>query len=51
MNARQTTRFMERFSVTHLREYLGIIRDTFAGVVDLIVSGAVARGARPAPRE
>jgi TetR/AcrR family fatty acid metabolism transcriptional regulator len=27
---RQTTKFMERFSETYLREYLGIIRETFA---------------------
>src|SRR5919109_5348711 len=27
---RQSTKFMERFSSTHLREYLGIIRDTIA---------------------
>jgi TetR/AcrR family fatty acid metabolism transcriptional regulator len=27
---RQTTKFMERFSSTLLREYLGILRDTFA---------------------
>lgn len=27
---RQTTKFMERFSTTKLREYLGIIRDTIA---------------------
>ena len=28
---RQSTKFMERFSTTHLREYLGIIRDVIAG--------------------
>ena len=28
---RQSTKFMERFSATHLREYLGIIRDVIAG--------------------
>jgi TetR/AcrR family transcriptional regulator, fatty acid metabolism regulator protein len=27
---RQSTKFMERFSSTYLRDYLGIIRDTFA---------------------
>jgi TetR/AcrR family fatty acid metabolism transcriptional regulator len=27
---RQSTKFMERFSATHLREYLGIIRDVIA---------------------
>ena len=27
---RQSTKFMERFSATHLREYLGIIRDVVA---------------------
>jgi TetR/AcrR family fatty acid metabolism transcriptional regulator len=27
---RQSTKFMERFSATHLREYLGIIRDIIA---------------------
>jgi TetR/AcrR family fatty acid metabolism transcriptional regulator len=27
---RQSTKFMERFSTTHLREYLGIIRDVIA---------------------
>jgi TetR/AcrR family fatty acid metabolism transcriptional regulator len=27
---RQSTKFMERFSTTHLREYLGIIRDAIA---------------------
>jgi len=27
---RQSTKFMERFSTTHLREYLGIIRDVMA---------------------
>ena len=27
---RQSTKFMERFSATQLREYLGIIRDTIA---------------------
>jgi TetR/AcrR family fatty acid metabolism transcriptional regulator len=27
---RQSTKFMERFSSTHLREYLGVIRDTLA---------------------
>src|SRR5690242_11303434 len=27
---RQSTKFMERFSTTHLREYLGIIRDVVA---------------------
>ena len=28
---RQSTKFMERFSSTYLRDYLGIIRDTIAG--------------------
>jgi TetR/AcrR family fatty acid metabolism transcriptional regulator len=28
---RQSTKFMERFSTTHLREYLGVIRDVIAG--------------------
>jgi TetR/AcrR family fatty acid metabolism transcriptional regulator len=28
---RQSTKFMERFSATHLREYLGLIRDVIAG--------------------
>jgi TetR/AcrR family transcriptional regulator, fatty acid metabolism regulator protein len=28
---RQSTKFMERFSTTHLRDYLGIIRDIVAG--------------------
>jgi TetR/AcrR family fatty acid metabolism transcriptional regulator len=27
---RQSTKFMERFSATHLRDYLGIIRDVIA---------------------
>src|SRR5262245_38875138 len=27
---RQSTKFMERFSATHLREYLGVIRDVIA---------------------
>ena len=27
---RQSTKFMERFSATHLREYLGLIRDVIA---------------------
>ena len=27
---RQSTKFMERFSTTHLREYLGLIRDVIA---------------------
>jgi TetR/AcrR family fatty acid metabolism transcriptional regulator len=27
---RQSTKFMERFSATHVREYLGIIRDVIA---------------------
>jgi TetR/AcrR family fatty acid metabolism transcriptional regulator len=27
---RQSTKFMERFSTTHLRDYLGIIRDVIA---------------------
>ena len=93
---RQSTKFMERFSATYLREYLGIIREAIAEgqaqrllradvnptlaakaifgaldematnwvlsprkydlsaesdvVVDLIVSGAKARSARPASR-
>ena len=34
---RQSTKFMERFSTTHLREYLGLIRDTIA---DAQASGA-----------
>ena len=34
---RQSTKFMERFSTTYLREYLGLMRDTIAG--------AQARGA------
>jgi len=37
---RQTTKFMERFSTTKLREYLGIIRDTIA-------EGQVAGVVRP----
>jgi TetR/AcrR family fatty acid metabolism transcriptional regulator len=44
---RQSTKFMERFSATHLREYLGIIRDVVAegqaaGVFRREVSATIA---------
>jgi TetR/AcrR family fatty acid metabolism transcriptional regulator len=41
---RQSTKFMERFSATQLREYLGIIRDVIA---DGQASGAFRRGINP----
>jgi TetR/AcrR family fatty acid metabolism transcriptional regulator len=41
---RQSTKFMERFSATHLREYLGIIRDVIA---DGQRSGAFRAGVNP----
>jgi TetR/AcrR family transcriptional regulator, fatty acid metabolism regulator protein len=41
---RQSTKFMERFSATHLREYLGIIRDVIA---DGQASGAFRAGINP----
>ena len=41
---RQSTKFMERFSATHLREYLGIIRDVIA---DGQASGAFRRDVNP----
>ena len=44
---RQSTKFMERFSATQLREYLGIIRDTIAdgqaaGVIRSTVNPTIA---------
>ena len=41
---RQSTKFMERFSATHLREYLGIIRDVIAEGQS---SGAFRAGVNP----
>src|SRR4029078_1676252 len=41
---RQSTKFMERFSTTHLREYLGIIRDVIA---DGQARGQFRRGVNP----
>src|SRR5262245_8360413 len=41
---RQSTKFMERFSTTHLREYLGIIRDVIA---EGQARGAFRRGFNP----
>ena len=41
---RQSTKFMERFSATHLREYLGIIRDVIA---DGQARGQFRRGVNP----
>jgi len=41
---RQSTKFMERFSATQLREYLGIIRDIIA---DGQTRGLVRRGINP----
>ena len=41
---RQSTKFMERFSATHLREYLGIIRDV---IDDGQGSGAFRAGVNP----
>jgi TetR/AcrR family fatty acid metabolism transcriptional regulator len=41
---RQSTKFMERFSSTQLREYLGIIRDVIA---DGQAQGAFRRGVNP----
>jgi TetR/AcrR family fatty acid metabolism transcriptional regulator len=41
---RQTTKFMERFSATQLREYLGIIRDTIA---DGQAAGAIRPSINP----
>ena len=41
---RQSTKFMERFSATHLREYLGIIRDVIA---EGQTSGAFRRDVNP----
>ncbi len=41
---RQSTKFMERFSATHLREYLGIIRDVIA---DGQAKGAFRRDVNP----
>src|SRR4029450_6883895 len=41
---RQTTKFMERFSSTYLRDYLGIIRDTIAAGQ---ASGAFRKSVKP----
>ena len=41
---RQSTKFMERFSATHLRQYLGIIRDV---VADGQVQGTFRRDVNP----
>lgn len=41
---RQSTKFMERFSATYLREYLGLIRDTIA---EGQASGVFRRGVNP----
>ena len=41
---RQSTKFMERFSATYLRDYLGIIRDV---VADGQARGAFRRGVNP----
>ena len=41
---RQSTKFMERFSATHLREYLGIIRDVIARGQ---AAGTFGRGVNP----
>jgi TetR/AcrR family transcriptional regulator, fatty acid metabolism regulator protein len=41
---RQSTKFMERFSTTHLREYLGIIRDVIA---EGQATGQFRRGINP----
>ena len=41
---RQSTKFMERFSATHLRQYLGIIRDVIA---DGQAQGAFRAGINP----
>jgi TetR/AcrR family fatty acid metabolism transcriptional regulator len=41
---RQSTKFMERFSSTYLRDYLGIIRDTIA---DGQASGIFRGGVNP----
>jgi TetR/AcrR family fatty acid metabolism transcriptional regulator len=41
---RQSTKFMERFSTTHLREYLGIIRDV---IVQGQASGVFRRDLNP----
>jgi TetR/AcrR family fatty acid metabolism transcriptional regulator len=41
---RQSTKFMERFSTTYLREYLGLMRDTIAGAQ---ASGAFRREINP----
>ena len=41
---RQSTKFMERFSATQLREYLGIIRDTIA---DGQAAGAIRQSINP----
>lgn len=41
---RQSTKFMERFSATHLREYLGVIRDVIA---DGQARGAFRRDVNP----
>ena len=41
---RQSTKFMERFSATHLRQYLGIIRDVIA---DGQARGAFRAGINP----
>ncbi len=41
---RQSTKFMERFSTTHVREYLGVIRDVIA---DGQTGGTFRRGINP----
>ena len=41
---RQSVKFMERLSATHLREYLGLMRDTIAGAQ---ASGAFRRDVNP----
>ena len=41
---RQSTKFMERFSSSYLREYLGLIRDTIA---DAQAAGAFRRDVNP----